>query len=247
MKENELRNKIFNATKWSSLAEVAAKIVSPLTNMVLARIIAPEAFGVVATVTMITSFADMFTDAGFQKYLVQHEFKNEEEKFKNANVAFITNFVISIFLWGIITLFSEQIAVLVGNPGLGSVVAIACIQLPLTAFSSIQMALYRRDFDFKTLFWIRMISIFIPVVVTIPLALLGLSYWSLIIGTLFMQFSNAILLTMKSKWKPKLFFSIATLKEMLSFSLWSLIEAVSIWLTTWVDAFIIGSILSEYF
>ncbi|MED4375453.1 lipopolysaccharide biosynthesis protein [Schinkia azotoformans] len=245
--DKNLRDKVIIATKWSAITEIAAKLVSPLTNMILARIIAPEAFGVVATVTMITSFADMFTDAGFQKYLVQREFKSDEEKYKNANVAFLTNFVISVFLWGIIAFFSDQIASLVGNPGLGNVVAIACIQLPLTAFSSIQMALYRRDFDFKTLFLVRIVAILIPVLVTIPLAFLGFSYWALIIGTIFMQLSNAIILTVKSKWKPKWFYRVSILKEMLSFSIWSLIEAISIWLTTWVDTFIIASLLNEYF
>ena len=82
MKENNLKNKVVNATKWSTITEIAAKLISPVTNMILARILAPEAFGVVATVTMIISFADMFTDSGFQKYLVQHEFKDENEKYK---------------------------------------------------------------------------------------------------------------------------------------------------------------------
>ena len=247
MKEENIRNKFINATKWSTITEIAAKLVSPVTNMILARIINPEAFGVVATVTMIMSFADMFTDAGFQKYLVQHEFKDEDEKFKNANVAFWTNFGISVFLWGIIIVFREQIATMVGNPGLGYVVTIACVQLLLTSFSSIQMALYRRDFDFKTLFLARMIAVCIPFVITIPLALLGLSYWALIIGSIMIQLSNAIFMTVKSKWKPFLFYDIKILKEMLSFSIWSLIEAVSIWFTSWGDVFVIGIYLNQYY
>ncbi|WP_186431545.1 lipopolysaccharide biosynthesis protein [Clostridium sp. BSD9I1] len=247
MKEENLKSKFVNATKWSTVTEIAAKLVSPITNMILARIISPEAFGVVATVTMIMSFADMFTDAGFQKYLVQNEFKDESEKFKNANVAFWTNLGISIFLWIIIIIFREKIAISVGNPGLGNVIAIACVQLLLTSFSSIQMALYRRDFDFKTLFLVRMVSVCIPFIITIPLAFLGLSYWALIIGTIFIQISNAIILTIKSKWKPYLFYNVEILKEMLTFSIWSLIEAISIWFATWVDMFIIGTSLSQYY
>ena len=247
MNVDNLNSKIINATKWSSITEIAAKLVSPVTNMILARILVPEAFGVVATVTMIISFAEMFTDSGFQKYLVQHEFKNIEEKYKNANVAFWTNFSVSIVLWGLIVLFSEQLSILVGNPGLGKVISIACIQLPITAFSSTQMALYRRNFDLKTLFTVRIVSIFMPFFVTIPLALAGLSYWSLIIGSLTIHLSNAVLLTMKSDWKPAFYYSIKILREMLSFSIWSLIEAIAIWLTSWVDTFIIGSILNQYY
>lgn len=247
MKEENLKKKFVNATKWSTISEIAARLVAPITNMILARIISPEAFGVVATVTMIMSFADMFTDAGFQKYLVQHEFKDEEEKFRNANVAFWTNFGISIFLWLNIIVFREQIAVLVGNPGLGNVIAVACIQLLFTSFSSIQMALYRRDFDFKTLFLVKMVSVCIPFLVTIPLALLGLKYWALIIGSIFIQLSNAVILTVKSKWKPYLFYNVEILKEMLSFSIWSLIEAISIWFTLWIDVFIISNSLNQYY
>lgn len=215
--------------------------------MVLARIIAPEAFGVVATITMIISFVDMFTDAGFQKYLVQHEFKDEDEKFESANVAFWTNLVISIFLWIIIIVFRDNIANIVGNPGLGNVIAIACVQLLLTSFSSIQMALYRRNFDFKTLFLVRIVSICIPFIVTIPLAFKGMSYWALIIGSIVMQLTNAIVLTVKSKWRPYFFYRFNILKKMLSFSVWSFIESISIWLTTWIDMFIIGKSLNQYY
>ncbi|HDR7272780.1 TPA: lipopolysaccharide biosynthesis protein [Bacillus paranthracis] len=247
MDDKQFHRKIASAAKWSSITEIIAKIMVPLMNMILARILAPEAFGVIATITMIISFAEMFTDAGFQKYLVQHEFKSEKNKYDNANVAFWTNFIISLFLWGIIASCNEKIASMVGNPGLGIVITIACIQLPLTSFSSIQMALFRREFDFKTLFMVRVISIIIPFVVTVPLAFGGLSYWSLIIGTICVQLFNAIILTSKSKWKPKLSYDMGILKEMLPFSAWSFVEAISIWLTIWIDAFIIGYYLNEYY
>lgn len=247
MKQKDLNKKFVHATKWSAITEIAAKIVIPVTNMILARIISPEAFGVIATVTMIVTFSEMFADAGFQKYLVQFEFKSESEKHKSANVAFWTNLFIAIVLWLFIIVFSEKIALLVGNPGMGNVISVACFQLLLTAFSSIQMALYRRDFDFKTLFVVRVVAIAIPFFVTIPLALLGLSYWALVIGTIIIQLSNAIILTIKSKWKPFLYYRFETLKKMLSFSIWSLIESISIWLTAWIDVFIISSALNQYY
>ncbi|WP_176538701.1 lipopolysaccharide biosynthesis protein [Bacillus cereus] len=247
MKNAELKGKIISATKWSAFSQIAAKVIAPITNMILARILAPEAFGILAIITMIISFVDMFTDAGFQKYLVQREFTDNEEKIKYTNVAFWTNLGLSFGLWGVIAIFNESIAELVGNPELGMVIIIACVQIPITAFSSIQMALYRRNFNFKTLFFVRMISVFMPLVVTIPLALIGLNYWALIIGTIYGRIADAVILTVKSEWKPKFFYSLEILKDMLSFSIWSLIEAISIWLTVWIDALIIGSFLNEYY
>lgn len=240
-------NKVVNATKWSSLTEIAAKLVTPISNMILARLLTPDAFGVVATATMIFSFADMFTDSGFQKYLVQHAFKSDQDREESTTVAFWTNLGLSFLFWIIIIIFSEQIAVLVGNPGLGNVIIVSCISLPLTSFSSIQMALYRRDFDFKTLFYVRMVAVIIPLVVTVPLAFLTHSYWSIIIGTICGNFSNAIILTLQSSWKPRFYYSVKKLKEMLSFSIWSLVEAVSIWLTNYIGVFIVGAYLSSYY
>ena len=214
--------------------------------MVLARLLTPEAFGVVATITMIITFAEIFTDAGFQKYLIQHEFKDDQDKEESTNVAFWSNLTLSLFLWLVIGIFAEPLARVVGNPGLGDVITIACLSIPLAAFSSIQMALYKRAFDFKTLFKARIAGILVPIVVTIPLAIITKSFWALVIGTIVTNVVNAVVLTYYSAWKPRLFYSFAKLKEMLSFSIWSMIEAITIWMTGYIDIFIIGVFLNEY-
>ena len=242
-----LNTKVKTATKWSAITEIAAKLVTPITSMVLARVLTPEAFGVVTTLTMVITFAELFTDAGFQKYLVQHEFKDAEDFEQSTTVAFWSNLVMSLFFWCIIAIFNAPLAALVGSPGLGHVMVVACASIPLAAFSSIQMAFYKRDFDFKTLFKVRIVSTFIPLLVTVPLAFWLRSYWALVIGTLTVNLVNAVLLTAFSKWKPQFYYSFGKLKEMFSFSVWSMIEAVSIWLTHYVDVFIVGTMLSQYY
>lgn len=242
-----LNKQVKSATKWSAITEIAAKLVTPITSMLLARLLTPEAFGVVATLSVIITFAELFTDAGFQKYLIQHEFQDDVDREQSTTVAFWSNLVMSLFFWGIIAVFNAPLAALVGSPGLGHVLIIACASIPLAAFSSIQMALFKRDFDFKTLFRVRIVSTLIPLVVTIPLAFWLRSYWALVIGTLTVNLVNAVLLTFFSKWKPRLFYSFSKLKEMLSFSIWSMVESISIWLTNYVDVFIVGTMLSQYY
>lgn len=243
---DSLNRKAATAAKWSIVTETLVKVVSPITQLVLARILAPEAFGMVATVTMVTSFADMFSDSGFQKYLVQHEFKSERELYRNANVAFWTNMAISLLIWTGIALLRVPLAVFVGSPGLGFPIAVACASLPLTSFSSIQLALFRRRLDFKTIMPVRVAVALVPLVVTVPLALAGLGFWSLIIGTIAGNAVNAVALTVLSPWKPKFFYSFALLKEMFSFSGWSLLEAISIWATSWAGTFVVGNLLDSY-
>lgn len=243
----ELNNKIVVATKWSSITEIVSKLITPITSIILARLLTPEAFGVVTTLTMVITFAEIFTDAGFQKYLIQHEFVDDTDREQSTNVAFWSNLIMSLAIWGIIAVFADPLAAMVGNPGLGHVLVIACVSIPLAAFSSIQMALYKRDLDFKTLFKVRIVGICIPLLVTVPLAFYLRSYWALVIGTIVSNAANAILLTVYSRWKPRFYYSFLKLKEMFSFSAWSVVEAVSIWLTGYVDVFIIGVYLNEYY
>lgn len=240
-------HKIVKAIKWSVFAEILAKLISPITTMVLARLLTPDAFGIVATIAMIVSFAEIFTDAGFQKYVIQHEFADEKDRDESTNVAFWSNLALSFVLWGIIAAFNKPLATMVGNPGLGHVITIASASLPLQALSSIQMANYKRDMNFKTLFKARMLGAIVPIVVTIPLAYLMRSYWALVIGTISVNAVNAIVLSIWSKWKPRWYFSWIKLQKMLSFSIWSMIESVSIWLTNYIDIFIVGISLSQYY
>lgn len=245
--QSDLNRKIGQATKWSSLAEIIARLIAPITNAVLARLLIPEVFGVVATLTMVVSFAEIFTDAGFQKYIVQHQFKDEDDLEVSTNVAFWTNLGFSFVLWGVIVCFATPITNLVGSPGCEPAVIVMCAQIPLLAFSSIQMARYRREFDFKNLFVARVATSVVPLVVTVPLAIVFKSYWALVVGTLSRDVLNVLILTLRSKWKPKPFYSISKMKEMLSFSLWTMVENISIWLTNYAGTFIVSTVFSKHF
>jgi len=244
----ELDNKkVENATKWSVVTEFSAKLIVPITNMVLARILAPDAFGIIASITMVVSFADMFASAGFRTYLVQHEYLSEDDLYKGASVVFWTNIVFSLVLWVLIFSFKDIIAIAIGNEGKGMALAITAFILPVTSFSSIQQALYQRSFNYKILFYNRLVASILAFVITIPLALLGYGYWSLIAGMVMGEIAKAVILTIKSNWKPNFYYDFSLLINMLSFSLWTLADTFTKWATTWIDILIIGNILGIYY
>lgn len=247
MESNTLNEKVKTATKWSVITEVAAKLVAPLSTMVLARLLLPDAFGVLVMATMVIYFAEIFTDAGFQKYIIQNEFSSDEDLYRSTNVAFWSNLGLSILIWIVIAIFSSDIAHLAGSDGYGLVVAVSCVCIPLAAFSSIQMALMKRLFAFKSLFVVRIAGILVPIVVTIPIAYFTGSYWSLIIGMIARECVNAVVLTWVSPFKPRLTYQYSLFKSMFSFTFWSMLESVSIWLTSYLDIFIVGTILNTYY
>ncbi|MBR5140064.1 MAG: lipopolysaccharide biosynthesis protein [Clostridia bacterium] len=247
MTNNNHSSKVGRAVAWSSAAEFLSKLITPIVNMVLARLLTPDAFGIVATITMVISFAEVFTDAGFQKYIIQKEFADDDALDRSTNVAFWTNFLMSLLACVIIFVFRHDLARLVGSEGLGNSLSISSLMIILVSFSSIQMARYKRDFDFKTLFVVRIGGTLIPLLVTLPAAIILKNYWAIIIGNIAVHIFNAIILTVKSKWKPKFEYSFALFKQMFSFSAWTLVESISIWLTSYIDIFIVGSYLSDFY
>ena len=168
--------KMYTALKWSTITEFLAKIISPIVNMFLARILAPEAFGVLATVIMIISFAEIFVESGFQKFLIQHSFTEQETEDKYLSVAFWSNLVFSGVLWGLIIVFRDSLATLVGNPTLGIPIAITGVTIPLYGMIGILNSRLKKKLNFKSLFYVRIITALIPLVITLPLAIVGLGF-----------------------------------------------------------------------
>lgn len=240
-------NIIQKSISWSLFSEIAAKFVTPVTNMILARILTPEDFGVLAVCNMLISFADIITDAGFGKYIVQHDFSDEKEQNNYANVAFWSNFFVSSVIFLLIVFNREWIARILGNGEYAFVISVASIQLLFTSISSIQIGLFRRKFDFRTLFIARLSVAITPLIISVPLAIITKSYWALIIGNLSGALINSIVLTILSSWKPKLFYSFVILKKMFSFSFWSLCEGLANWMIFWIDTFMVTNVYSEYY
>lgn len=244
----QVEKKIAYATKWSSLAEIAAKLILPIVNMILARLLTPDDFGIVATVNIVITFAEVFQDAGFQKYMVQHEFEDNKDFNASANVAFWSNLVLSCTIWLIIAFFRNSIASFIsGDDKLGSEIVIASFSLPIFAISSIQISYYRRNLEFKKLFWVRIITSLIPLVVTVPLAIIFRNHWALIIGTVLRNLVQSIVLYVGARWKPKLSYSFEKLKKMKPFCIWTLAESITIWITANVGVFVVTRILGSQY
>ena len=243
---NALESKVVTATKWSALTEIASKLISPVAGMILARLLTPEAYGAVATTTIIISFAELFTDAGFHRYIIQHDFTDDDDRDKSINVAFWTNLVISLIIWGIIIVFRSPIARIVGSPGLETAIVVACAAIPIAAFSSIQSAIYKRNLNFRIPFIVRMIGLGITFFITIPLAFWLRSYWALIISNIVQGLATAITYTFFSNWKPRLYYSFSRLKETLSFCSSVIISSILVWINMYSAIFIVSTKFDQY-
>ncbi len=242
-----MKNKILYATKWSIISEVIAKIISPITTMILARILAQEIFGIVASITAITSLADLLSDAGFNAYIIQHQFNDEQEQLHTYNICFWSNFSLSIFLCIIIFFNRYLFSRLVGAQGYENVLIIACLVLPITSISSIELAIMKKELCFKNVGIIKIVSKIIPLLITLPLAFMKFEYWALVIGNLVGEFVTAILSIICGKFKPKKYYNITVLKKIIGFSGWAYLESILEWMLSNLAILIIGTLYGIYY
>jgi O-antigen/teichoic acid export membrane protein len=226
-----------NALKWSFLSELSSKAVQPLVFIVLARLLTPEDYGVVASATMVISFSQIFWEAGMSKSIIQYQ----GDRNTAANVGFWINIFLGVFVAFILVVTSDVIAKSIFHDiRVSLVLKVMSLQVFLSAFSSIHTALLQKDMNFKSLFWVRLSTVTIPGIFSIPLALYGFGYWALIIGTLVGQLIQLFILWKISSWRPSLHFNFSIAKRLGKFGGWVALSGLLSWFYIWVDSLIVG-------
>ena len=246
MLKMENKGTISHSIKWAFLTEIIVKLISPITSMILARLIDPGAFGVVSSVLIITAFAEMFTDAGFQSYLIRCQFKSDMEFEKYINVVFWTNFAISAcFVVGIFFSAPTLAKIVNVEEYVDAIRIYSCILL-LTSYSGTLYAVYRKNFQFKQVGILRIIAKLTPLFTTVPLAFLGMKVWAIIIGNLISELVIDILLFLRSEIKIGIYYNVSYLMKMAQFSVGILLNSIVGWVMTNLSIVMIGVIFSVY-
>lgn len=241
------KNTINSATKWSILGELLAKMIAPITTMVLARIIDIKSFGILASITMIISLSDSIVNMGFRRVIVQLDFDNEDEEKICANVCFFINLIFSLSLWIFIILFRTSLVDFLGISGKELELIVAGVILPISALSSIQEGIYIKLLDYKVLFYTRVITVIIPLLVTIPIAIITRNYWALLIGNIVIITVKAVYLTYKSIWKPKFYISKNMVLGIYKLASMNILDAIVFWMTSWLDLFLVTKLYGIYY
>jgi PST family polysaccharide transporter len=237
-----LTGKAISSLKWSVLMEVVSRTAQPIIFVILARLLTPDDFGVLATAMIAISFSQMFWDAGLSKALIQTSHGPEDA----AHVVFWTNICLSVLIYIVLFFSAPFIANFFKSPLSGHVLRILGIQIIIASLSSVQQALFVRDLNFRRLFWIKLFTALIPGFFSIPLALFGYGVWALVTGTLVGQTANLYLLWKKSSWRPQLLYDSGLARSLFGFGCWVLLESFGAWLIVWGDNLIVGRFLGTH-
>ena len=184
-----------------------------IVQIVIARLLSPEEYGIIAIVMVFILLANVFVESGFNTALIQ---KKDADEVDFSSVLYLSLGVATI-LYGIIFITAPFIASFYDQPILVKVLRVLSITLFIGAFNSIQNAFVARNMLFKKLFASSLGAVTISGIVGVIAAYSGLGVWALVLQQLTSQLAVAIILWFTVKWRPHLLFSFERVKSLFSY------------------------------
>ncbi|EIF6174300.1 lipopolysaccharide biosynthesis protein [Clostridium perfringens] len=214
------QKKILKSLFWKIMENGGVQLINFLITIILARILSPEDYGLMAIILIFINLSNVIIQKGFNIALIQ---KKEADEL-DFSTAFYVSIFISVIFYGILYFSSPYIARFYGQEKLIIILRVLSVNLILGAISSIQIAIITREMDFKKLFNRSILATIISGVSGIITAYLGLGVWALVIQQIVNQFVATIVMWNTMEWRPKLVFSFKRLFNILDYG-WSILIA----------------------
>jgi teichuronic acid exporter len=200
-----------------------------IVQIVLARLLLPEDYGIIALVLVFIAIANVFVQSGLNTSLIQ---KKEADEIDFSSVFYVSLLIAGLF-YIILFLTVPFIAEFYNKQQLIPVLRVLAVTLFFGAFNSIQNAIIARNMQFKKLFFSSTGAILISGIVGIYMACAGYGVWALVGQQIINQLSISLILWFTVKWRPRLIFSHRRVKELFSFG-WKLLVSSLIY-TIYID------------
>lgn len=234
---------IISGSIWTTASTLTTAVVQILRLSILAHFLEKSDFGIVAILTMVLGFTNMFSEMGFST-IIMHKKDITEKEF---NSLYWAQFFVYAIIYSIISLSSRYVAAFFNEPSITYLLPIAMIDIILYGVGRLYDTVMQKELKFNILAKRNIIASFISITVAIVLAYKGAGIYSLIISTL----TQTIILNvwnliqgMKSiPLRP--YFSFSLIKPLFSMGLNQTGSHILDYVSTKIDVFIIGKMLGS--
>lgn len=207
------KKKIASNFGWRFAERFGAQVVKFIVEIILARLLMPEDYGLIALVTVIITILNVFVDSGLGISLIQ---KKDADDIDFSTVFFF-NIVWCCIIYVILFLCAPYISLFYGLETLTSIIRVLGLTIVVSGIKNVQQAYVSRTMQFKKFFFSSLIGTIGAAILGIILAFLDFGVWALVIQQLFNTAMDCIVLWITVEWRPKFFFSIKRLKLLFSY------------------------------
>lgn len=199
---------------WRIMQQYSVYAVKIVVQMVLARLLAPAEFGLIATVSVFTSISEILAISGLGTALVQKH--NSDEK--DYSTVLTTSLAFSLLIYCIIFFVSPLISRYYENQSLVSILRVYSLAVFIQSYLALINAYVQKKFLFKKSFIGNFVSTIIAGAISIFLAYQGFGVWTLVLYGLLSPFLSIICTQFLVHWHPPIGFSFERFKALFSFS-----------------------------
>lgn len=208
-----LKNETVNSLLWSSVERFSVQGIQYVISIIIARLLTPSDYGLIAMLTVFIAIFQTFVDGGFGNALIQKKDRTETDY----STVFFFNVVISCVLYVILYFSSPYIATFYAEPKLDIITKVVGLILIINSFGIVQQTKLTIVLDFKRQAIAALIAVIISGCVGIALARGGYGVWSLVWYTLLNNIIRVYVLWIFTKWRPLFIFSTESFKKLFSF------------------------------
>lgn len=215
MKAGELRERVAGGVAWSVAEKGASMLLQMVVSIVVARLLSPDDYGLMAILTVFTSVAVMVVDSGFSQSLI----RGGEPSPQDFKAVFLFNIIMSLLSYGVLMAITPAVARYYDAPALLQIAPVLYLLLPLNALGVTQNAYLSRQFRFDVISKIVFCSSAVSGVTSVVMALVGCGVWSLVAQRVVQMGVKSLLLWIYGAWRPTQGWSVRPIRDMAPFSL----------------------------
>lgn len=235
-----LHQKTTSAAKWSALDVFMRQGVQFVVSVVLARILAPEDFGVIAMLAMFIGVAGIFIDGGFSSALIQRQRITHTDE----STVFFFNLGMGVLTALLLCAAAPWIAAFFKQPVLQYLTYAMAFNLFISGFGSIHSTLLSKELNFKTTAKVGVVSSLVAGALAIYMASQGYGVWSLAGHAVASGTITVLLLWLWHPWRPAWVFSVASLRSFFSFGGYTMAATLTDVFSTNLYLILIGKMYS---
>lgn len=207
------KNRLLSSFFWSFLEQGGTRIVSLILQIVLARILMPEAFGVMAILLVLIEVANTIVQSGFGAALIQRQ----EATDRSFTTAFWLSLCFAAVLYSIVFFAAPALAAFYGMADLSIYLRVLALILFVEAFNSIQRSYLQKEMHFRALFNSNIAASIGSGVVGVTLALLGFGVWALVAQALSQALLACFVMLIQVPWRPSFHFETTEARALFSY------------------------------
>jgi O-antigen/teichoic acid export membrane protein len=212
--DDNLTERVGRGVMWSLVQAWGGRLLSTLVLVVLARLLDPADFGLVALATVFVEFGNLMVDQGLGASLVQRR----EIDPVHVSTAFWTSMAFSVLAALGLAVLAVPLSSVLGEPSLAEVLVVLALVFPFNAAGSIPIALLQRDLAFASLAVRRLVAASVAGGVGVAMAFAGFGVWALVAQTLLNAAVGSVVVVVAMRFRPAMHWSRSHFRELFGFS-----------------------------